>query len=383
MTRRPVGHIRWLREGVARIELSNGRDRITGERRRMSRTVHGNQADAERVLAQMLLDIGQMPSGKGLTVERFIEDIYKPWLVGHVRRSTREGYEDKLDRHVLPRFGKVRLDGLEPYVLDVWRDDLLTKMSAQSALHVYRAFSTALNRATRWHLIAANPLKAVEPPHPPERPVAVLDASEARTYVAVFTGHELAPAIVLAMSTGLRPCEVAGLTWADLDLQAATVTVKRGLHEAKGGEVWFEDPKSARSARTVSLPAWAVETLRPLRGIGPIVPDNGTHMRPTKMQRLYRKHLHAAKVRYVPMRDLRHTHATLMLEAGVDIVVVSRRLGHSTVAITDKHYLRPRRSADQAAADAFEHLFTGRATASDSARQATASDNSTPRDGIR
>jgi integrase len=75
--------------------------------------------------------------------------------------------------------------------------------------------------------------------------------------------------------------------------------------------------------------------------------------------RLYRKHAQASKLRYVPLRDLRHTHGTLLLEAGVNIVVVSRRLGHSTVAITDKHYLQPKRAADQAAADAFGELLAG------------------------
>ena len=83
-------------------------------------------------------------------------------------------------------------------------------------------------------------------------------------------------------------------------------------------------------------------------------------------------------LRYVPLRDLRHTHATLMLEAGVDVVVVSRRLGHSTVAITDTHYLRTKRSADQAAASAFDTML---AAASGKASQAAAGGKTTRDNG--
>lgn len=371
MSRRLLGSIRQRSEGVYRVELSVGYDPITGKRRRMSEDVHGTDVDAERVLARMLLEIGRMPAGGNLTVRDFIDDLYKPWLVDHVRRSTRAGYESKLDGHVLPRLGDVPLRELEPYVLDRWRDDLMSKLSGRSALHVYRVLATALNRAVKWRLIAANPLDAVDPPRAKVREIDTLTADEARAYLAAFEGHALGPLVTIGIATGLRPCELAALTWADVDLGAATVTVSRGLHERKG-EVWFEDPKSERSRRIVSLPDWAVAALRPRRGLGPISAHQGTHMPPTMISRLYRAQVAAAGLRYLPLRDLRHTHATLMLEAGVDVVVVSRRLGHSTIAITDAHYLRPKRSADRAAADAFGAML---AAAGDKSGLAAAGDN--------
>lgn len=357
MSRRRLGSIRELRPGVFRVELSHGYDPITGERRRMSEVVHGSDVDAERVLARFLLEIGSLPSGGALTVSSFFDDLYYPWLADHVRRSTREGYEGKLDRHVKPRLGDVRLGDLEPYVLDRWRDDLVGKMSGRSALHVYRAFSTALVRAVRWRLIRSNPLAAVDPPRALIRDLDTLSVDEVRAYLDAFSGHVLEPLVIVGIATGLRPCELYALEWRDVDLAAAEVRVRRGLHQRKG-DVWFEDPKSARSHRVVSLPAWAVDSLKPLRALGPLVADSGTHMTPIKIGRVYRRFVASQKdLRYVPLRDLRHTHATLMLEAGVDVVVVSRRLGHSTIAITDAHYLRPKRSADQAAADAFGALL--------------------------
>lgn len=359
MSRRPVGSIRWRSPGVARVELQAGFDPVTGKPRRLSKTVHGTEADAERALAQMLIDIGQVPSGKAIKLSEYLEDLYYPFLKGHVRRETREGYEAKLDRHVTPTLGHVRLVDLEPYSLDVWRDALIGKMSKRSALNVYRAFDTALNRAVKWRLIQVNPLKAVDVPRPELRDVDTLTAKEAVAYLKAFRGHVIEPIVILAIGAGLRPCELCGLTWAEVDLKSKRVHVVRGLHQRKS-DVWMEEPKSLRSRREVSLPDWAVVALRPLKGIGAIVSEAGGHMAPNTVQRLYRAQIASESLRKVPMRDLRHSHATLLLEAGVDVVTVSRRLGHSTVAITDAYYLHPKQSADRKAADALADLMAGK-----------------------
>lgn len=356
MSRRAVGSIRWRSDHVARVELSAGRDPITGKRRRMSCEIHGNQADAERALARMLLAIGKVPAGKSLTVSEYLSNLYVPSLDARVRKSTRYGYVQKLDRHVVPRLGSIVLTDLEPYVLDAWRDDLVAHMSGRSALHVYRVFATALNRAVKWRLILANPLDAVDPPKAQDRDIETLSASEAVAYLQAFDGHLLAPIVILALGAGLRPCELYGLRWSDIDLGAGTVRVDRGLHQRKA-DVWVEPPKSARSHRVVSLPAWVIQALRPYRGIGAIVSDDHGAVVPNVVARLYARHVRSLGLRYLPLRDLRHTHATLLLQAGVDVVVVSRRLGHSSVAITDRHYLRPKRSSDQAAADKLDEFL--------------------------
>ena len=351
MSRRALGSIRWLSDGVARVEIQNGYDRVTGKPRRLSKTVHGTEADAERALARLLLEIGKLPAGKSLTFGDYFRDLYKPRLEKSVRKSTRRGYVAKIERHVLPRFENVKLEELEPYVLEDWLSELEAKMSGQSALHVYRALNTSLNRAVKWKLLASNPLRAIDAPRADERDLDVLSAKEALAYLEAFRGHELEALIVLSIATGFRPCELYGLEWRDVDLTAKEVRCERGRHQLDG-EIYLEDPKSKRSRRVVSLSDWSIEALRPLRGFGLVSP-----LSPAQISYRYRKHVREKELRYLPLRDLRHSHATLLLEAGVEIALVSRRLGHSTIAITDKHYLRPKRSADRKTADAFGELL--------------------------
>ncbi len=209
--------------------------------------------------------------------------------------------------------------------------------------------NAALNVAVRWRLLDNNPLRAVEIPKVrASRQPDVLTLEEAAKYLEAFQGHALEPIIVLALGAGLRRSELAGLRWSDLRFWKETdddgvvsehgeVSIARGLHDRKG-EVLEELPKSIESLRSMALPDWAVTALKPLRALGPLVAENGAPMAPWRI------------------RNLRHTHAVLMLDAGVDLYTVSRRLGHSTTAVTEAHYVDPTERADRAAADALKDL---------------------------
>ena len=300
-----------------------------------------------------MLEAGRVPETQ-VTVRQYLEQMYLPHVEGRLRARTVDGYRSKIDNHILPAIGDDLLAGLTPYQLDVWLDGV--KGSDRTRLHVYRVLSAALNVAVRWRLIDTNPLRAVEPPRVragtgPD----VLSPDEAAAYLAAFAGDRLEPVVVLALGAGLRRSELAGLRWSDLDLDAGTVTIRRGLHDRKGA-VREEPPKSVTSERTVALPPWSVDRLRPARGLGPIVVEDGAPMRPWRISYLYDRRVKSAGLRRVPLKNLRHSHACLLLAAGVDLYTVSRRLGHSTVAVTEAHYVTPGERADRAAADALGSL---------------------------
>lgn len=354
MSRRPVGSVDWLIPNEkARIRVSGGVHPVTGKRWRLTEIVYGNERQVEAALARLLLQAGKVPESD-VSVRQFLEQMWLPHVEARVRARTYDGYKSKIDNHITPVLGSVPLAGLSPYQLDRWIDGV--KGSERSRLHCYRVLNAALNLAVRWRLLEHNPLRAVTAPKPRLEAPDVLSVKEANAYLDAFAGHTLEPLIVLALGAGLRRSELAGLRWSDMDLDAATVTVSRGLHD-RGSEVIVEEPKSATSHRIVALPAWAVAVLRPHRGIGPLVVEGGLPMRPWRISALYERHVASCGLRRVPLRNLRHSHACLLLEAGVDLYTVSRRLGHSTVAVTEAHYVRPGEAADRAAADAFGRVL--------------------------
>lgn len=304
----------------------------------------------------MLLEAGEVPDASDLTVSAFVRDMWLPHLEGRVRsgslrRRTLEGYASKMDNHVLPYLGAIRLDRLDTYAVDRWLAAMTAAgVSAHTRRHAFRIAHNAVRAATRWRLRRDNPLDGVQCPTVPERAVVALSAAQANAVLDAFAGHEMEPIVVLCLAAGLRRSEVCALDWSDVDLSTGTVTVRRGRHE-RAGEVWDEPPKTERSKREVSLPAWALEALSRHAAVGPV-----TSLSPERVSYRYRKHLAASGLPDVPLMNLRHTHATLALAAGVDVVVVSRRLGHSTVATTDRFYLAPGRDADRDAADRLDGL---------------------------
>jgi integrase len=256
------------------------------------------------------------------------------------------------------------LDKLTPYALEMWLASLSAKGRSAAMLdHSYRVLHNALGRAVKWRMLSANPLDGVEAPDVPEYRPHVREAAEANAIIDAFTGHQLEPIVLLALGGALRVSELAAIDWSDFDWTTGSVSIWRGYH-AKKGAVWFEDNKTERSKRTVALPDWAMSRLKVLRSFGPLVADDGVRLIPSTIAYRYKARFEAAnktlpeasRVPWTPLKDLRHTSATLALSMGVDVVVVSRRLGHSQVGTTDKYYLRPGATADADAARKMDGL---------------------------
>lgn len=342
--RRDLGSIRKTSSGSWKVELATGRDR-DGKRIRRSKTVRGSRKDAERELARMLVEAGKVPEApKSLTLEDFIDSMYLPSL--QVRRNTLESYREKIRNHITPHLGGMALVDIQPYTVEAWLRRLETLgVSPATRKAAFVQLRLALRKAVKWRLIANDSTDAVDAPRVPSRDLQVYDVETLNRLLDSFAGHPIEPLVILACATGMRRSELCGLTWSDIDMVDGVVTVSRGMHMAKNGrEVYFDVPKSQRSRRMVDLPQWSMDALRPLRGIGPLVPnEDGSPWDPDKVSRAYKSHLKHSDIPYIPLRDLRNTHATLMLEAGASLELLSRRLGHARTDTTERFYIRTNR----------------------------------------
>ncbi len=174
-------------------------------------------------------------------------------------------------------------------------------------------------------------------------------AGELGRFLDFVVDDRLYGAWVLAATTGLRRGEVLGLRWSDVDLDSGRLAVRQTLVSV-AYETKFSTPKTKRGRRSVSLDATTVMALRSHRKRqleermewGPAYQDsglvvtreNGVLVHPDRFTQMFDKHVKNSGLPRIRLHDLRHTHATLALAAGVHPKVLSERLGHATVAFT-------------------------------------------------
>lgn len=352
--RSQLGTIEDLGDGRFRVWVSAGYDPKTGKRVRDSAVVRGTRTDAKAALGALLMRAGR-GSADDVTLTTFLEDVWLP-TKDHRRQRTTTNYQSKIRTCITPYIGHLALASVTPYVVDRWLSDMARDgKSPQTVKHARAILKNGMRSAVRWRLIEHDPTEGTQIPRIDYEPV-VLTAEQMNAYLDTFRGHVIEPVVILCIAVGLRRSEACALDWSDIDFDAMSVSVSRGVHQ-EGRKVWMEEPKSATSRRIVGLPEWAIESLRPLRGAGPLVADSGHRMAPAKVARLYRKHVEDAKLPYVPMRDLRNSLGTWLYDSGVELGKIADQFGHSDTTITRKHYVvRSHRQADRSTAAVVETL---------------------------
>jgi integrase len=216
---------------------------------------------------------------------------------------------------------------------------------------VHTILHKALSDAVRWSFVARNVAAAANPPSTSSsgRVMKTWSVEELRTFLVHVHEDRLYAAWLLASATGMRRGEVLGLRWEDLDLDASRLAVRQTLVSI-AYELHFSTPKTGRSRRSVALDVATVAALRSHRarqaeerlawgegyqdGALVFAQENGEPIHPERLTQLFDKHVRYSRVPRIRFHDLRHTHATLSLQAGIHPKVVSERLGHTTVAFT-------------------------------------------------
>ena len=178
-------------------------------------------------------------------------------------------------------------------------------------------------------------------------------AATLRAFLEGVGGDRLCAAWHLAAATGMRRGEVLGLRWQDVDLDASRVAVRQTLISIRY-RLSFGTPKTAKGRRLIALDDRTVAELKRHRkaqlqerlAFGPgysdadlvFVREDGSPVHPDLFSDYFEKHARRLGLPRIRLHDLRHTHATLALQAGVNPKVISERLGHATVAFTLDRY---------------------------------------------
>ncbi len=321
---------------------------------RKRRTVYGRtRKEAADKLAKVLSDHteGIVYDDENITLDEYLDRWLKGSVYGSVRQSTYDRDASLVNNHLKPALSRVKLKKRSPaHVQGFYRDRLASGLSASTVHKMHAILHKALARAVRWHMVPRNVADAVEPPKPVPKEMRPLSPAEVRQFLDAAHGERFEALYVLAITTGMRQGELLALKWQDVDLDNATLSVRRTLTRV-GGRIVIGEPKTKKSRRSVRLTRQAVEVLgshveRQLREIEILgdryrdqglvfTTDTGAPINPSNLrQRSFAPLLKRAGLPHMRFHDLRHTCATLLLARGVHPKFVQELLGHATVAIT-------------------------------------------------
>jgi integrase len=286
--------------------------------------------------------------------------------------KTLERYRELGERQIIPHLGAEKLPKLKAEHVADWHGKLIAAgLSAQTVVHAHRVLSFALKRAVSHNTISRNVAAVVKPPKVEEREIEILEPDQLALVMRGLEGHALRPIASLALSTGMRRGELLGLQWADVELDRAVLRVERSVEETKAG-LRVKPPKTKRGRRNISLPPDAVAMLRDHRkrqielrlalgqGGQPVLVFStfeGEMLSPDNLSRDWVRVCKQRKLQRSSFHSLRHTHASLLLAAGVPVLTVSRRLGHAKVSTTLDVYGHLMPAADADAAKAIEGVL--------------------------
>ena len=298
-----------------------------------------------------------------------------------MRPTTLNGYRRTLRNYVLPQLGHLPLQSSPPAHLDALYARLArsgrrdgTGLALTSVHHVHAVLNKLLNDAERKGLVLRNVARLADAPSltaarskSPE--MTVWTPAELQQFLRCIAGNRNEALFRLMALTGLRRSEVAGLRWSDLDLARRRLVVNQAATVVDRVEV-LSAPKTRRSRRVLDLDPDTVTLLERhhlhqreeyLRfGVTATASDRvftneiGDPIRPDSIGQAFRRLVTDAGVPVIRLHDLRHTHASHLLMAGINIKVVSERLGHASVSFTLDSYahVMPGQQAEAAAAAA-------------------------------
>jgi integrase len=331
---------------------------------------------AQEQLAAALNDLRQ-----GISLEPgrvTVGDFMARWLrdvkAHDVERGTSAFYADKAE-YITDALGRTLLRSLTgPMVQEMYSSLLARGLSHTTVRATATTLKAALGQAVRWNLIARNVTGDAKPPRAVKYEPKVLTEAEVRQLLTVSEAHRLYPVMAVAVTTGLRPGELRALTWDVVNTERRELTVLQTIDDLPGGGWVMKGPKSARSRRSVALGATAMAALAQQRqqqrlekmAAGPRWKDNGlvftttvgTPLNESKTVKALGAMQAKAGVPQTRVYDLRHTHATLLLLAGIPIHVVAARLGDDPATVL-RHYAHLLPTTQREAADRFEAVIAG------------------------
>lgn len=356
-------------EGKYLVRVFLGRD-ARGKQLFKNKTVRGTLKDAQRWARaqETAQDVGELVA---TTAPRTLSDQIQAWLdlkEPDVSTRTLEGYayvKNYLGELAPRKIHQVQADDLTELYASLRSAGYSTRTIRRTHMVIRAALKMAFHRGQ----IKRDVTAAVRAPvHKRQTKIKAFNRDEARKFLRAANGSKYSTLFFLALETGLRPEEYLALRWSDVDLERRQLIVRQVLtHTLKGKREIVDKLKTQKARRLLPLTVDICARLKAHRataarltaqgGLDLVFPnDVGSPLWMNNLREEFEKVLKVAKLERRRLYDLRHSCATLLLDAGVNPKVISERLGHSDVAFTMQTYVQVLPHQQDEATAAFAQL---------------------------
>jgi len=354
------------------ITVETERDPLTGKRDRRFKTIKGTKKQAEATMRKL---ITEMDSGGIVTASAMkVGDWMDKWLqlyLPNIESTTRDSYRDKIDNYIKPVLGSIPIKALKTDNVQSWINGLKSRgLAPKTIRNAYNNLNAAIKKAVVLRMIPYNPCGGVELPKMKKYQANVYTATQVNNLLAVAANTDFYLAIAIAASTGVRRGELAALKWEHVDLTNKVIHIRENMVKA-GTEILEKSPKSDAGRRDISIGSdvaallsnakmqYFIDKTEPgFKDLGYVVhKKNGDPYRPDAITKKWERFLEHHNLPHIRLHDLRHTHATLLIQSGVSPKVVQERLGHADINITLNTYTHVMPEMAQEAADKIDSLI--------------------------
>ncbi|EAC2921680.1 site-specific integrase [Listeria monocytogenes] len=348
---------------------------------RKQRTTRTKRAeDREK---ELMAFINELESGDYLDIKSVLfQDFVKEYMTNHVEKNlqitSQELYTNIINVHILPSFARKKLGDISTMQVLRFFDDM---EKAGKSVYVRRNTLSTLRsiftQAVKWKVIKHNPCDGVSPPRRPKKVQKVYDeAGVSKLFKKLKTERlDWQVLVSIAVMTGAREGEIAGLEWKHIDLDKQTILFEQTIVEEKGVGVTVRSGLKGGKDKLVSIPDSLAVLLTEYKEVREnekfaaqeewtwsghfflFTNVNGKPIRTDSIYQRWIKFLEKNGLERIRFHDIRHTSASLLIAKGVHAKVIQERLGHADIGTTMNTYSHVFREADQSAADHFNKLI--------------------------
>jgi phage integrase len=263
--------------------------------------------------------------------------LYQDDMESRIKKTTMEIKGYIVNKKILPFFENMKVKEIKPIHIRKWQSELLkTDYSKTYLKSIYNQLTAIFNYAVRFHNLDKNPCHVAGSIGKKDADeMQILTLQEFNKMIDYVTDKENKFFYIILFWTGMRKGELLALTYEDVDFENKTISINKNFQIVRGEKV-ITDPKTPKSKRVIAVNDIVLNCIKEMwdTTYKPNKTDTIFYVSKYSLKRQLDTACKRAKVPQIRIHDLRHSHASYLLSNGINIVILSRRLGHEKVQTT-------------------------------------------------